>query len=473
RLLLLLPPVLFSFALTAILTIAFFSKIHGLTMAFGIGNIGVSLDYGLNSAFNTERKRVWKSNAICFFTTAIVLFVMAFSKTPLIRQLMFFSLCGLTIAFIIFWGMFRWSADRFQVAPLPLQPAPSKAKALFVAAVFIAGICFSLGLSPNMNLSAMDYQSENQKIFRPWIYDKLDKKNVLFEVNDASPKQEPFKGSHDRLNWAKNHSIKIETAALYIPDLEVQKRNLAPWQKFFCSKPEDIAAPGSLERIFFSPFFDTFNCETLRERKRVSGRDRSYVSDFFSQDKEIIFWFPIDDEQKKQITQNYPQANSLKELSNVFPRILIKELKWMVPLSLTAIGVFLFVYYRRLSLTWLSLIPLFTGVGLPFCSMALFKSEFSFVSILGLLMVCGLSVDYGVFATDASRRGEGQNGTWSGMLFAAITSIASFIPLVFSKHPVLIQLGQTVSLGIVGALLGAFWGVPYFIQKVRSKPFEV
>src|SRR5262245_674702 len=86
RLLLLIPPVLLSFVLTAILTIVFFSKIHGLTMAFGIGNIGVSLDYGLNSAFNTERKKVWKSNTICFLTTAIVLFVLAFSKTPLIRQ---------------------------------------------------------------------------------------------------------------------------------------------------------------------------------------------------------------------------------------------------------------------------------------------------------------------------------------------------------------------------------------------------
>lgn len=474
RLLLLTPPVLLSFALTTLLTIVFFSTIHGLTMAFGIGNIGLSQDYGVHCAFNRGKKSVWKSNTVCFFTTAIVLFVLCFSKTPLITQLMFFSLCGITIAFIIFWAMFRWFPHRFEVAPFPIHPDPSKAKALLVAAVCIGGICIALGLSPNMNLSAMDYQSENQKMFRKWIYDKLDKKNLLFEVTKSLPKEESAGWSQERFTWARNHSIKAENAALYLPDPEVQRQNLSTWKKFFCSKPEGISPPGSLERTFFFPFFEIYNCQSLTKRTPVSGRNRGYASGFFSQDKEISFWFPIDEMQRQQIVQNYPQADSLKELSNVFTHILIKELKWMTPLSLFAILALLFFYFRRSFLTFVTLIPFFTAVGLYFCSIPIFKSEFSFVSVIGLLIVCGISVDYGVFATDVlRRREEEQGGVWSGILLAAITTIATFVPLVFSRHPVLIQLGQTVSLGIVGAVLGAFWGIPYFMKTFRKNSSEV
>jgi hypothetical protein len=468
RLLLLIPPVLFAFALTVGITALVFQKVHGLTMAFGIGNIGLSVDYGLHTAFNVGKKGVWKSNLVCFFTTAIALVILSFSKTPLISQLMFFSLCGLTIATVIVWGMFRWFADRLQVEPFDLRPAASKAKALVVTAVFVVGISLSLGLSPNMNLSAMDYQSEDQRMFRKWIYENLDKRNFLFEINETSPNPESSEWSQERLQWAKSRSIKIENAALYLPNVETQQRNLATWKKFFCSKPAMIPSPGSVERQFFAPFFETFDCQSLTERGPDRGIGRSYLSGFFSQGKEIGFWFPANDFEKNLIVQKYPQANSLQELSNIFPKILINELKWMAPLSLVAIWLLLLAYYRRISLTFTALIPFFTGVGLIFCCIWLFKSELSFITLFALVMVYGISVDYGIFSTDLSGRDERvQNGLWSAMLFSGITTVGGFIPLVFSKHPVLIQLGQTVSLGIVGALLGAFWGVPYFIKKIH------
>jgi|GEM_PF-1398042 len=471
RLLLLIPPVLFAFALTVGITALFFQKIHGLTMAFGIGNIGLSVDYGLHSAFNVGKKDVWKSNLVCFFTTAIALFVLFFSKTPLISQLMFFSLCGLTIATMIVWGMFLWFPDQLQVEPFALQPAPSRAKAIVVVAVFVVGISLSFTLSPNMNLSAMDYQSKDQKMFRKWIYENVDKKNFLFEINKISSQEDPSAWSHDRLRWAQRHSIKIETAALYLPDLKTQEQNLATWREFFCSKPGLIPVSGSVEREFFLPFFENFSCQSLTERKPNDGRDRSYLSGFFSQDKEIGFWFPASDHEKQLIAENFPLAKSLQELSNIFPRILINELKWMGPLSLAGIWLLLLVYYRRLSLTFTALIPFFTGVGFIFFCIWLFKSDFGFITLFALIMVYGISVDYGIFATDVFSRDERvQNGLWSAMLFSGITTVGGFVPLVFSKHPVLIQLGQTVSLGIVGSLLGAFWGVPYFIKKVRQEP---
>jgi predicted RND superfamily exporter protein len=132
----------------------------------------------------------------------------------------------------------------------------------------------------------------------------------------------------------------------------------------------------------------------------------------------------------------------------------------MGPLSLAFIWLVLIYYYRRLSLTLLPFIPFLTGVGLASWMAILFHIEVSFVTLVGLVMLCGLSVDYGIFATDAARLGRETRGAWTAILFAALATISGFVPLVFCKHLVLAQLGQVLTAGTVGTLLGAFWGVP-------------
>jgi len=94
--------------------------------------------------------------------------------------------------------------------------------------------------------------------------------------------------------------------------------------------------------------------------------------------------------------------------------------------------------------------------------------EISFVSMIGVVILCGFSVDYGIFAIDATRYPANPRtaGAWTAVLFASVATLAGFVPLLFCQHPVLIQLAQVLSLGMLGTMVGTFWGVPSIVRWI-------
>jgi predicted exporter len=94
----------------------------------------------------------------------------------------------------------------------------------------------------------------------------------------------------------------------------------------------------------------------------------------------------------------------------------------------------------------------------------------SFISLIGLLMVFGCSLDYGVFVMDfLLYRGEDKPGVWSALSLCAFATIAGFAPLVFAKHPVLNDLGQALLWGTLGTYIGSLWGIPSVYQMFKRK----
>jgi predicted exporter len=119
-------------------------------------------------------------------------------------------------------------------------------------------------------------------------------------------------------------------------------------------------------------------------------------------------------------------------------------------------------YYRRMDLLLLSLIPFFTGMGLFALVAILFHLPFTFVSLIAVVMVFGLSLDYGIFATNlyTGRSGPTGPGVWSSVRLAATVTMFGFGPLVAARHPVLAGLGQVLFWGTAGTILGSVWGIP-------------
>ena len=152
------------------------------------------------------------------------------------------------------------------------------------------------------------------------------------------------------------------------------------------------------------------------------------------------------------------------------PEELSEELKWMAPLSIMLAALILFIYYRSAAETFSALLPFFTGIGLVSLSILLFRFDISFVTIIGLVMVFGFSIDYGIFATDVNRglKGQSEDGVWTGLTFAILATCAGFFPLLFCKHPILLGLGQTLFIGGLGTYIGAIWGIPGF-SKLRTR----
>ena len=128
----------------------------------------------------------------------------------------------------------------------------------------------------------------------------------------------------------------------------------------------------------------------------------------------------------------------------------------------------------------LLILPFITGIGCFFIFAAVLGESVDLISIIGLLMVFGFSIDYGVFATDLYQKNTEslklmslknlENSVFSTLTMAAVTNLIGFLPLVFAKHVVLHQLGTALFFGTLGTYIGALWGVPYFSKN--NKPQE-
>ena len=134
----------------------------------------------------------------------------------------------------------------------------------------------------------------------------------------------------------------------------------------------------------------------------------------------------------------------------------------MIPIALLSALLLLFFYYQSLAFTLLSLIPFFSGLGLFALAVMILHLPLSFISVIAIVMIFGLSFDYGIFATNlfVGMPGQSVEGVWTSLVLSALVSLGGFAPMIFCKHPVLIHLGEALTLGTIGTLLGAIWGIP-------------
>jgi hypothetical protein len=246
-----------------------------------------------------------------------------------------------------------------------------------------------------------------------------------------------------------------------LPRPHVQDANRALWRDGHCLSLITGLKPD--EREFFWPFLN-HACDLESQIN-----NHRYLDHLKADGQLISLWIPRDEKQEALIRTERPQAVSLRAVGEIFPDTLKRELLWMAPLAALLALSLIFLHFRNVLLTAVAMFPFICGMGLISVMHWLFGIEFSFVSLIGVVMIFGFSVDYGIFVVDSGRFGEKNNlGTWTAITFAAVTTVAGYFPLLLCKHPVLLHLGQALFFGTIGTYVGAFWGIPQFMQRAKN-----
>lgn len=453
RLFWVLPPVLAGTFLAFISTAIVFGSVHGLVLSFGTGIIGLVIDYGLMLSLSPDKDSVWRSNFLGFVTTAICLVILLFSSIPLLRQLMVFSLFGFVYGYLCLYGLYRLFPKLFSAQPLRLSLGASVTQRLTAGLCLVGVIIGVIKLKPTLDLRSFDYQSKQNRALSEWLYPHVIKYPPLFMVSSNGI---AFEESVKAREFGRERNIRVETVTNYLPPSVEQSAHLQNWKRHMGSPPI-FSVPKELLQ-FFSPFFNS--------QEVSKNLTPAYLHHLYANGKWLSLWSPENGEESKQIKEAFPQAVSLYEVVSTFPRTLSKELSWMGPLSALAVFLLLLSGFRNISKSLLCFIPFLSGIGLVAWGAWVTGIGISFVSLIGGVMLLGLSVDYAVFAADS----KAEASTATGLIYAAFTTIAGFFPLLFCKHPVLIHLGFTLTVGTLGTLMGAFWGMPWVLQKLRKLP---
>jgi len=113
----------------------------------------------------------------------------------------------------------------------------------------------------------------------------------------------------------------------------------------------------------------------------------------------------------------------------------------------------LLVRYRKLRPAVAAFFPSVLVTLLLLGGFAAFGVETNLLHVVGLVMVLGMGVDYGVFVVDSISDPEEMGTTMLSTFLGSITTVFSFGVLALSQHPALRALGVTIGVGILLAFL--------------------
>ena len=170
-----------------------------------------------------------------------------------------------------------------------------------------------------------------------------------------------------------------------------------------------------------------------------------------------------------------PNATGFPVTHRLTSRLMVSSLIQALIYAFGIILALLFLDFRRVIPVLLSLIPL--GVGMLWVQgiMYLLGRDYNFASMPALPLLLGLSIVYGVHivhrwlenpeitafaATITSGR---------GVAFAALTTMASLVSLIFSRHQGVASFGIVILIGITSSLIAALYVLPAVIDLIYLK----
>ncbi len=495
--LLLFLPVALSLLLSGLVVCLIYGSIHGLTLAFGSGIAGLALDYGLHGSF-TNTPQTWKSNLLGWLTTLSGVGIMAFCRVPLIGQMMVFSSLGITFGFFMFWLIFSRirrttiSSEGVREELLFRVPQP-KIGALLIFILILASFIGVYQAEMSLDLRELNFEKPEQKGLTEWFFRETTRRDMILlqRKNPFEKTQQPLRES--QFLWAKENKIQYEGPEKYFPSSEKQLENSRDWRELGC--PYFTKNLSAQEQNFFKPFFDsvcTAHLDIIDSQE--SALKRNYLLPYFSNSSvhsslnslqtssqtpsQIEMFWARSDLDLEKIKAHEPTAQSLPDSLRDFSSTLKEDLEWMIPTSFILCMLLLFYYYRKWRFVLAAVTPFLSGFGVYFLVATFLKVKIDLIAILGLVMVFGFSLDYGIFATDIVYFSKNFPGglfeirrlqVRSALTWAALINISGFFPLLWAHHNVLHQLGLTLFWGTLGTYLGCTLGVPYLLTNLGSQ----
>lgn len=211
------------------------------------------------------------------------------------------------------------------------------------------------------------------------------------------------------------------------------------------------------------------------------------INDFIVTDSistTITSLIKVEDENFEKVNEVFadtPQTLLInrQQVNESFLGTLKNDFNKLIGYSLLVVILLLFFFYRSLSLTLITVIPIFLTWLLTIGLMGILKIEFNIFNIIICSFIFGVGIDYCIFITNGLlteyRTGEKALSTHrTSIILSAITTVLGIGALVFAKHPVLYTISVVSLIGILSAVFVAFTIQPLlfhlFLGSTTKRP---
>jgi uncharacterized protein len=271
--------------------------------------------------------------------------------------------------------------------------------------------------------------------------------------------------------------------SLLWPSEKTRKENLVRWNRFWRDGraerlrrvlKEKSPQYGMREQAF-APFFDDlykntlekgrpdFLLEKIQERFVVKTQNQYRVMSFFPDDRNFV-------DALMPISERYADSFivSRKAVSRNVSAFTFGEVRFLVPVALFLNVVLTWFFFRNIGETIIALVPLFTGIIWLAGFMVLLHIPLDVVNIIGIVIVTGVIVDYGIGVTYEYQYNL-KIGTIMAVSLSAITTILGSGVLLFAKHPVMFSIGVGMTVSVFIGYLTSILVVPSLCDLLVKK----
>jgi uncharacterized protein len=485
----------FAIVLAVFISSFLFNSLSFFMIGFAAVIAGISVDYGIHlfTAFKTKGysrfKKTIKPVIIASLSTMGVFVSFFISSVHGYKELAVFSILSIIICVILsilFLPHFWIKKNLISNIKVPGELSLNKSKLVLLT----WGVVLILSLICMINsdfLKATDiaaFDGSEQEVF--------DSETNFHKVwgGETKPGVIVTKGADIETAWQDYELItkKLKTQikgfnsfAIILPSLTQQNKNLQGFKLFWTDDKiqalkekflKEISTYGFKESTF-NNFFVLLSAKEIKtvsqipdilqifEKHFVRHNDTVSLLSYFTDTKENLA-------KVESVLQNFPDSYivSRRELSSQIGKQLILDLKNISLFAFCWVFILIMILLRRPSHILLSLLPVVTSISFVFLVLNLLSIEVSAIILITLIIILGLSLDYGVFISSAESI-QDLNSVIIATTFSMLTSLMGAGALLFASHPIMFSIGTTIVSGVIAAYLSAVFCIPAFKKVLK------
>jgi len=267
---------------------------------------------------------------------------------------------------------------------------------------------------------------------------------------------------------------------------EVQQQKIELWNSFWTEEIKKATQSYLIEsgkKLGFKPStFHQFYTLLSKDFNAISLEDYKAIKTFFVSDyintnssfTTVTSMVKIKEQNLQKIFDVFKDKENVmlidrRQVNETFLGNLKNDFNELIVYSFIAVILVLLLFYRSISLTLITSIPIAFTWLLTIGIMGLFHLEFNVFNIIISSFIFGLGIDYSIFMTNALRKdytyGSKEIGTYKiSIILSVITTVLGVGVLIFAKHPAIYSMSVVSLIGILTTAFVAFTIQPLLFQ---------
>ncbi|MFY9344570.1 MAG: MMPL family transporter [Planctomycetota bacterium] len=505
-----LPVLSAGFLVGASACILVFGQIHGMTLAFGSSLIGVSIDYAVHfychqalapepAGPRATLRRLWPALLLGCGTTVLGFVVLLVATFPGLREMAWFASTGLVASLAAAWlflpGLVgpigSTAASRLVVrAMTAVTSLRGKRRRWYLVPIAAVVLVATLGVPQarwNDGLSSLNRPDAALTAEDARVVERVARVEQRRLVAAVANDEQATLAVNERVAGALAAAVTAGELGSYrsiagaLPSAATQRAVAAAmradatlWPRLsgalqaagfvterFTPFREALAAPEPAP-VTFDDLLSTPLASLVRPFRLKLDDGRVAI---------FSYLHGIRDEQALAARVAAVSGAQLFDveavLSDAFAAYRERMLTLLVVGVLAVLGV-VALRYRRLRLIALAVVPALLGALGTVGVLALLDCDISLLSLVSLLMVVSMGVDYGIFLAEDDLHPHARGATQLGVFVDGWTTILGFGLLATSPQPALFAIGASAGIGVTLCLILALTFGALFASKGAS-----